>query len=117
MSQPCDGVRFTGPCAVLDQVILCGAVLTDIGQQSPDDIKLVVPREDNVFRLLCLAGQLVFAFLCFDKDELADEVKNGILFENILPHVGNAVLVIVGRISGTGIDAFSIAHVKRQEEG
>ena len=115
--QPCDGVCFAGTCAVLNQIILRRAIFTHVGQQFTDHIQLMVSWRDDVFRLLRFPCQLVFAFLGFDKDELTDEVKDGILCQNILPHIGHAVLVFEGRIARTGIDTFTVSHVERQEEG
>ena len=51
------------------------------------------------------------------EDKFADEIKDGILFQNILPHIGNAVFIFIYRISCTGIDAFSVANIEGQEEG
>ena len=41
----------------------------------------------------------------------------GILFQNVLPHIGDTVLVFEGRVTRTGIDTFAVAHVEGQEEG
>ena len=117
MRQPCDGVGFAGACAVLYQIILRRAIFTHIGQQLANHIQLVIPGKDNVFGLLCFSCQLILTLLGFDKDELADEVKDGILCQNILPHIGHAVLVFEGRIARTCIDSFTVSHVERQEEG
>ena len=115
--QPCDRVRFAGACAVLDQIVLRRAILLHIRQQLADHVKLVIPGKDNIFGLLRLSGQLILAFLGFDEDELADEVKDGVLFQNVLPHIGDTVLVFEGGVARTGIDAFTVAHVEGQEEG
>ena len=48
VGQPCDRVRFTGTCAVLDQVVLRRAVLTDISKYFPDNVQLVVARENDI---------------------------------------------------------------------
>ena len=117
MRQPCDGVGFAGACTVLNQIILRCAVVTDITQQLANHIELMIPREYDILGLFRFSCQLVFAFLGFDKDELTDEVKDGILCQNILPHIGHAVLVFEGRIARTGIDTFTVSHVERQEEG
>ena len=77
----------------------------------------MIPREYDILGLFRFSCQLVLTFLGFDKDELTDEVKDGILCQNILPHIGHAVLVFEGRIARTGIDTFTVSHVERQEEG
>ena len=83
--QPCDRVRFAGACAVLDQIILRCAIITDITQQFADHIKLMIPREYDIFGFFRFPCQLILTFLSFDKDELTDEIKDGILGQNILP--------------------------------
>lgn len=115
--QPCDGVCFAGTCAVLNQIILRRAILAHIRQQLADHVKLVISGKDDVFGLLRFPGQLILAFLGFDEDELADEVEDTVLFQNILPHIGNTVFVLEGRVTRTGIYAFAAAHVEGQEEG
>ena len=114
--QPCDRVCFAGTCTVLNQIILRCAVVTDITQQLANHIKLVIPRKYDILRPFRFSCQLILAFLGFDKDELTDEVKDGILGQNIIPHIGHAVFVFEGRVSRTGVDSFAVAHVKRQEE-
>ena len=117
MRQPCDRVRFAGACAVLNQIILRRAILTHIHQQLADHVKLMISWENDIFGLLRFSGQLILAFLRFDEDELADEVEDSILFQNILPHIGDTVLVFEGGVTRTGIDAFAVAHVEWQEKG
>ena len=102
---------------MLNQIILRCAVVTDITQQLANHIELMIPREYDILGLFRFSCQLVLTFLGFDKDELTDEVKDGILCQNILPHIGHAVLVFEGRIARTGIDTFTVSHVERQEEG
>lgn len=116
MRQPCDGVGFAGACTVLNQIILRCAVVTDITQQLANHIELMIPREYDILGLFRFSCQLVFAFLRFDEDELADEVEDSILFQNILPHIGDTVLVFEGGVTRTGIDAFAVAHVEWQEK-
>ena len=102
---------------MLNQIVLRRAVFTHICQQLTDHVKLVIPGKDNVFGLLRFPGQLILVFLSLDEDELADEVEDGILCQNILPHIGDTVLVFEGGIARTGIDAFAVAHVEGQEKG
>ena len=87
VSQPSDGIGLTGTGTVLDQIILSGTVFPNIGEELTDDIQLVIAREDEVLRTLHFAGFIVHLFLDLYKDELADEVKHGILGQNILPHI------------------------------
>ena len=49
VGQPCDGIGLTGTGAVLDQIILSGAIFLHIGQYTADDIQLVVARKNQVF--------------------------------------------------------------------
>ena len=46
MSQPCDGVGLAGTGAVLNQIVLRGAVFTDIGQNLADNIQLMIAWEN-----------------------------------------------------------------------
>ena len=59
MSQPRNRVCFSRTGAVLDQVILCGTVHTDIGENFTNDIQLMVAGENEVFRPLDLAGPVI----------------------------------------------------------
>ena len=102
---------------MLDQIILRRAILTHICQQLADYIELMIPRKYDIFRLFRFPCQLVLAFLGFNEDELADEVEDSVLFQNVLPHIGDAVFVLEGGVTRTGIDAFAVAHVEGQEEG
>ena len=102
---------------MLNQVILRRSILAHICQQFADSIQLVIPRKNNTFGLLYFSGQLIFGFLDFNKDELANEVKHCVLFQNVLPHIGDTVFVFECGVTRTGIDAFAVAHVEGQEEG
>ena len=102
---------------MLNQIILRRAIFTHAGQQFTDHIQLMVSWKDDVFRLLRFPSQLILAFLDFDKDELADEVEDSVLFQNVLPHIGDTVLVFEGGVTRTGIDTFAVAHVEGQEKG
>ena len=77
----------------------------------------MVSGEDHILGGLFLPGQFVFGFLAFDKDELADQVEHRVLGENVLPHVGNAVVIFIGRVASARVHALTVAHVEGQEEG
>ena len=77
----------------------------------------MVARENQALATLHLPGGLIDLFVDRNKDEAADEVKDGILGQNVLPHVRDAVLVLKGRIARSGSDPVSVAHVEGQEEG
>ena len=77
----------------------------------------MVARENQALATLHLSGSLIDLLVDRHKDEAADEVEDGILGQNILPHIGNAVLVLKGRIARSGSDSMSVAHVEGQEEG
>ncbi len=53
VGQPSNGVRLAAACRVLDEVTLARAVLLSIGQQLPDDVKLVIPRKDLLSSSSC----------------------------------------------------------------
>ena len=116
VSQPCDGVGLAGTGTVLNQIVLRGAVFTDISQNLADNIQLMIARENEVFGTFHLAGLLIDLFLHLNENELADEVKDGILGQNILPHIGHAVLVLKCGVTCTGGHTFTITHVERKEE-
>jgi len=116
MSQPRNRVCFSRTGAVLDQVILCGTVHTDIGENFTNDIQLMVAGENEVFRPLDLAGPVIDFLLHLNKNELANEVQDGILRQNVLPHIGHAVFVLKSGIPRTGSHTLAVAHVKGQEE-
>ena len=117
MGQPSDGIGLAGTGAVLDQIILGSAVLPDVSQHTADHIQLMVARENQIFRTLHLAGLVIDFFFYLHKDKLADEVKHGVLGQNILPHIGDTVSVLKGRIACTGGHTLAVAHVEGQEEG
>lgn len=62
MSQPGNGVRLAGTGAVLNEIVLAGAVSLYIGQQLGHHIQLVVPGEDHPLGLH-LAGFFVLLLL------------------------------------------------------
>ena len=62
VGQPCNGVRLSGTGAVLNEIVLAGAVGLYIGQQLGHHIQLVVPREDHPLGLH-LAGLFVLLLL------------------------------------------------------
>ena len=115
--QPSDGVRLTGTCAVLYQIVLGRAVFPNVCQQLPNRIQLVVARENQALAAFYFSGRLIDLLIDRYKDKAADEVEDGILGQNILPHIRDAVLVLKGRIARSGGDPVSIAHIERQEEG
>ena len=117
MRQPCNGVGFARTGAVLNQIVLRGTVYPDIREKFADHIQLVVARENEIFRPFHLAGLVIDLFLYLNKNELADQVQDGILRQNILPHIGHAVFVRKGRISRTSGYPLAVAHIEGQEKG
>ena len=59
---------------------------------------------------------MVLNFLLLNVDKLGQEVKNGIFCPDILPHVGNGIISFNDGISGTCVNAFPFATVKRHEK-
>ena len=117
MSQPCDRVGLAGTGTVLNQIVLRGAIFTDISQNLTDNIQLMIARKNEVLGTLHLASLVINFFFYLNENELADEVKDGILGQNILPHIGHAVLVLKCGVACTGGHTFAIAHIERKEEG
>ena len=117
VSQPCDGIRLAGTCAVLNQIVLCGMVFSDICKNTANHVKLMIPGKDQIFGTLYLASFIVNLFFHFHENEFADQIQYSILCQDILPHIGHAVLVLKCRVAGTGGDALTVTHIERQEEG
>ena len=97
VGSPGDGVGLPGTGAVLYQVVFAGATGSDILNQLPHHIHLVIPGEDK--RLLgglllraILLGHFLFFYLEIDK--LLDDVQQAILLQHILPEVGGHIITI-----------------------
>ena len=85
--KPSDGIRLAGTCAMLYQIVLSCAVFPDVCQQLPNRIQLVVARENQALASLHLPCSLIDLLVDCHKDKAADEVEDGILGQNILPHI------------------------------
>lgn len=77
----------------------------------------MIAREDDVLFHLALPRQFVALFLSVDEDEFEDKLRLRILGEDVLPKIGNAVLVLIERIALARVDALAPPHVEREEEG
>jgi len=62
MGQPGNGVGLARTGAVLNEIVLAGAIGLNIGQKLGHHIQLVIPREDHTLRLH-LAGLFVLLLL------------------------------------------------------
>lgn len=102
---------------MLDQVILCGTVHTDIDENFTNDIQLMVAGKNEIFSPFHLAGLVIDLLLHLNKNELADQIQDGILCQNVLPHIVYAVFILKSRIPCTGCHPLAVAHVKGQKEG
>ena len=117
MSQPCDGIGLAGTGAVLDQIILRSTVYPDIGEELADDIQLMIAGKNQIFRTLHLAGLVIDFFFYFHEDKLTDKIEDGILSQNVLPHIRDTIFVRKSGIACARIHPFAVTRVERQEEG
>ena len=109
---------------MLQQIVLTAPVYHHIVKHFTDNVQLVESREDDRFRNLlswrsaffCCSFFVFFFLFCFNKHEFTDDFKHGVFLEDIIPHVMNTILIFQDRVSGTGINAFTLTHIKRQEE-
>ena len=76
----------------------------------------MIAREYQRLGVALFTGGLVHLLLALHKDELGDQVDNGIPCENILPHVGNAVPVLVDGIARARVHTLAAAHVEGQKD-
>ena len=56
-------------------------------------------------------------FLHLNKNKFADEVKDGIFGQDILPHIGHTVSVFKSGVARTCGHTLAVTHVEGQEEG
>ena len=117
MCQPCDGIGLAGSGTMLNEVIEGSMVFVDAGEGFANAIQLMISGENDIFRFLFLSGNGIFFFLALHKDKLMKQFQNGILLQDILPHIGNRITVGVQRIAFACLDAFSITLIKGEEEG
>ena len=96
MRQPCNGIRFAGPGAVLNEIIFAGPILAHIVQQLGHHIQLVIARENHAFGLN-LAG--LFIPLDFQMQILMQDFQQTILRQHILPQIGSIISVGIRRIA------------------
>ena len=87
MCQPSDRIGFAAACGMLYQIVFLGMMLLNISDHLAHGVQLMVPREDQRFFFLFLAGVgILFDFLLQEND-LVDQIQHGILFQDILPHI------------------------------
>ena len=60
---PCDGIRLTGTCTMLNQIVLAGTVGLYIPNQRSNSVHLMIAGENN------------FLFRCVIIDELLNDVQ------------------------------------------
>ena len=105
VSRPRNGVGLAASGAVLDQVIMPGSVLSDIGQQLPHHIQLMIARKNQRFAVLQV-------------HKLLGNVHHTVLLKDILPQIRRRVAVWVCRIALAAVVSGSVgALVKGQEIG
>jgi hypothetical protein len=86
---------------MLDQVALPGAGVPRVGDDLPDAVELVVPREDETFRFPCdpAFGLLLDLHL----DEVPQNVHEAVLLPDLLPEVGRPVAAGIVRVPGAAV--------------
>ena len=114
--KPSNGISFARTRTVLNQIVLRSSVCAHVGEQLADYVQLVISGEYYRLFYRSSARNLVHFLLAFDKDKLGDKVKHGILFEDILPHIPDRILIFIYGVSLACIYAFAVAHIEGQKE-
>lgn len=99
---PGDGVGLAGACAVLDQIVVAGAVFIHVVHQHPHHVQLMKAGEDQPVAL--------------ETDELLDNVHHAGGVEDHAPEVVRGIAIRVGRVALAAVLAGAVAaHVEGQE--
>ena len=119
VSCPGDGVGLAGPGAVLDQVVVPGAVLGHVGDELAHHVQLVIPGEDQRLlphHLLRAVGQQLLLLVDLQMDKLLQNVHHAVLLEHFFPKVGRGVPVRVGRVALAAVLARAVAALVEGEK-
>ena len=114
--KPRNGICLARTRAVLNQIVLRSSVCAYVGEQLADYVQLVVSGKYYCLFYRSSARYFVHILLAFDKNKLGDEVEHGILFEYILPHIPDRILIFIYGIALACIYAFTVAHIEGQKE-
>ena len=120
VGRPGDGIGLPGACAVLHQIIFAGAIGSDILDQLPHHIHLVIPgKDDGLLGDLLLGAVLLgdFLFLHLEADKLLENVQQAVLLQYVFPEVGGHIVPIRGRrISRPSVPAGAVAALVEGEK-
>jgi hypothetical protein len=107
VGEPGDRVGLARPGRVLDEVVAARSLGAGGGFQGAYGVPLVVAREDHARRFPRPQRWLL------DVDEALQQVEPVVPYPHLVPQVGGAVAVGVGRVAGAAV----VAAVERQETG
>ena len=108
---PRDGVRLAGAGGVLDEVLVPRTLLPRGGGQPGDGAPLVVAREADLRGVRLRARARIHLSLVVHVRELGEDAQPRVPLQGLLPEVGGARAVRVGRVAR----AVVVAPVERQE--
>ena len=122
VGRPSDRVGLAGAGTVLHKVVVSGAVLPHIPYQLPDNVHLVIAREDNGFLDDFLFGAVFqpnLFLLHLEADELLQNIQQTVFLENLSPQIGSHIVPIrAGRIACAAVLSGAVAAlIERQEKG
>ena len=100
---------------MLHQIIFAGAIGSDILDQLPHHVHLMVPGKDHrLFGDLPIAIPLLFHL---EVDELLENVQQAVLLQYVFPEVGGHIVPIRGRrISRPSVPAGAVAALVEGEK-
>src|SRR5690606_425177 len=91
-----DGIALSGSGGVLDEIAATGTIGCGIGQQFPDGVQLVIPREDQITGFAALV-----IFLLDELDEILDDPGEAVAGEYLFPEIVRLDAGWIRGISGT----------------
>ena len=98
---------------MLDEIVVSGTVFADMAHQFPNDIKLVVTREDDLLGFLYIGRAIRhnFLFLCLlIADELLKNIHQIILLQHVLPEVRSHIAVCrIRMVARSAVSACAVA--------
>ena len=105
--RPCDRIRLSGSCTVLDKVVFAGTMLPDVLYKFSYHIHLMISREYQGFLRHFLISAILkdCLFLLYLKiDKLLQDIKEAVLLQHVFPKVRGHIIAVPGlRISGSAV--------------
>ena len=104
---------------MLDQVIVSCPKLSNIRNQLPDHVKLVVAGEDQALLFDDLLRAIRLKLLLFSDlqmDELLQNVHHAVFLEDFFPEIGSRISIRIGRIAFAAVTAGTVAALVKRKE-